>query len=98
MKFINDRFQEYEQDRREKEQEIKELKANICTLGKRLDDLDSVIDRQEQYSLQNCLLLDGIEEEPNENTNQRVIDVLSESIGKTISIQDIGRTHRLPGK
>ena len=98
VKFINDRFQEYEQDRREKEQEIKELKENISTLGKRLDDLDSVIDRQEQYSLRNCLLLHGIEEEPNENTDQRVIDVLSESIGKTISFQDIGRTHRLPGK
>ena len=40
----------------------------------------------------------GIEEESNENTDQRAIDVLSESMGETIYIQDIGRTHRLPGK
>ena len=44
------------------------------------------------------LILHGIEEESNENTNQRVIDVLSESMAEAISIQDIDRTHRLPGK
>ena len=67
----------------------KELKENISTLSKRLDDLDSVVDRQEQYSHQNCLLLHGIEQESSENTNQRVTHVLSESMGETISIQDI---------
>ena len=40
----------------------------------------------------------GTEEESNENTDQRVIDVLNESMCETISIQDIDRTHRLPGK
>ena len=60
--------------------------------------MDSVIDRQEQYSRRNCLLLHGIEEESNENTDQRVIEVLWESMGETISIQDIDRTHRLTGK
>ena len=40
----------------------------------------------------------GIEEESNENTNQRVIDVLRQSMGEAISIQDIDRTNRLPGK
>ena len=43
VNFINEKFQEYKQDRREKEREIKELKKNISTLSKRLDDLD--IDR-----------------------------------------------------
>ena len=89
INFINEKFQECEQDRREKERETKELKENIGTLSKRLDDLDSVVDRQEQYSCRNYLLLHGIEEESNKNTNQRVIDVLSESMGETTSIQDI---------
>ena len=70
------------------------MKKNISTLSKRLDDLDSVIDRQEQYSCRNCLLLHGIEEESNGNTNKRVIDVLNKSMGEAISIQDIDRTHR----
>ena len=87
INFINEKFQECEQDRREKERETKELKENIGTLSKRLDDLDSVVDRQEQYSCRNYLLLHGIEEESNKNTNQRVIDVLSESMGETTSIK-----------
>ena len=41
VNFINEKFQEYKQDRREKEREIKELKKNISTLSKRLDDLDT---------------------------------------------------------
>ena len=32
VNFINEKFQECEQDRREKEREIKELKENIITL------------------------------------------------------------------
>ena len=46
VNFINEKFQEYEQNRSEKELEIKELKENINTPSKRLDDLDSVISRQ----------------------------------------------------
>ena len=69
-----------------KEWEIKELKENISTLSKRLDNFDSVIDRQEQYSRRNCLLLHGLEEKSNENTDQRVTDVLSQSMGDTIYI------------
>ena len=49
-------------------------------------------------SRQNCLILHGLEEEYKENTDQHVIDVLSESMGEAMSIQDIDRTHRLPGK
>ena len=74
---------------RERTGDKKKLKENISTLSKRLDDLDYFIDRQEQYSRQNCLLLHGIEEKSNENTDQRVIDVLSESMGETIPFQDI---------
>ena len=46
VNFINEKFQEYEQNSSEKELEIKELKENINTPSKRLDDLDSVISRQ----------------------------------------------------
>ena len=49
-----------------------------------LDDFDSVIDRQKPYSRRNCLLLHGLEEESNENTDQHVTDVLSESMSETI--------------
>ena len=53
---------------------------------------------KKQYSRRNCLILHGLEEESNGNTNQRVLDVLSQSMGETIYIQDIDQTHRLPRK
>ena len=64
------------------------------TLNKKLDDLDSFIDRQKQYSCEYWLLLHGLEEESNENTNQRVTNVLSKPVGEIISIQEVDRTHR----
>ena len=76
----------------------KKTEKNVITLSERLYDLDSVIDRQEQYYFRNCVLLHGLEEESNENTDQRVIDVLRESKGETVSIQDVDRTHRLSEK
>ena len=87
----------FKKDRREKEQGIKEVKESISTLNKRLDDLDSAMDRKKQCSPRNCHLLHSIKEESNENTNQRVIVVLSKSVGETISIQDSDGTHILSG-
>ena len=63
---------------------MKELKGNISALSKRLGDLDSAIDRKKQYPRQYCLLLHGLEEESNRNTDQRVIDVSNESMGEPI--------------
>ena len=74
------------------------MKKNISILSERLDDLESVIDKQEQYFCWNCLLLNCLEQESNKNTGQRVIFVLSESMGETISSQDIDETYKLPGK
>ena len=74
------------------------MKKNINILSERLDDLESVIDKQEKYFCWNCLLLNSLEEESNENTGQRVIYVLSESMGETISSQDIDETYKLLGK
>ena len=84
VSVISEMFQEYEEAGQEKEQEMKELKGNISALSKRLGDLDSAIDRKKQYPRQYCLLLHGLEEESNRNTDQRVIDVSNESMGEPI--------------
>ena len=60
------------------------MKENIRDLSKRLDDLDSAIDRQKQYCRRYCLLLNGLREESNGNTDQRVTDVSIESMGESI--------------
>ena len=73
IKFINEKFEEFEADRREKEREIAELKSTINSLNVRLDKADRALDRQEQYSRRNCLLIHGIDEENQENTDEVVI-------------------------
>ena len=44
-KFINEKFEEFEADRREKEREIAELKGTINSLKVRLDKADRALDR-----------------------------------------------------
>ena len=95
IKFINEKFEEFEADRREKEQEIAELKSAINSLNVRLDKDDRVLDLQEQYSRRNCLLIHGIDEENQENTNEVVIHILKKEIDEEIAHLDIDRSHRL---
>ena len=45
IKFINERFEEFEADRREKERETAELKGTINSLKVRLDKADRALDR-----------------------------------------------------
>ena len=94
-KFINEKFEEFEADRREKEREIAELKSIINSLNVRIDKADRVLDRQEQYSRRNCLLIHGIDEENQENTDEVVISVLKKEMDEEITHLDIDRSHRL---
>ena len=96
INFINEKFEEYEKDRREKEKEIKDLKNNVVFLTSKIEELDKKIDRQEQYSRRNCILLHGIKEEKDEkNTDEIVMKVLKEEMGEELTEQDIGRSHRI---
>ena len=95
IKFIIEKFEEFEADRREKEREIAELKSTINSLNVRLDKADRALDRQEQYSRRNCLLIHGIDEENQENTNEVVINVFKKEMDEEITHVDIDRSHRL---
>ena len=95
MKFINEKFEEFQADRREKKREIAELKSTINSLNVRLDKADRALDRQEQYSRINCLLIHGIDEENQENTDDVVINVLKKEMDEEITHLDIDRSHRL---
>ena len=53
------------------------------------------LDRQEQYSRRNYLLIHGLPENRNENTDQIVIEILKEKMGEEINEVDLDRTRRL---
>ena len=67
-----------ERDNRKKEKEINELEEKTRKMDKKIDDLNRVIDRQEQYSRRNCILLHGVKESENEDTDTVVTETLNE--------------------
>lgn len=62
------------------------LKARVATL-----ELKS--DASEQYSRRNLLRISGIPEDPSEDTDEKVLGI-AKSLGATISLEDIDRSHR----
>ena len=52
------------------------------------------VDRQEQYSRRNCLLIHGIKEERNESTDDIVVKFIQDDLQEEINFEDLDRTHR----
>ena len=74
---------------------IKYLEKENSYFNKRLDEMDAVVDRQEQYSGRNCLLVHGIVVETVADTDKKIIKTLQQSTDETIKPEDIDRSHRL---
>ena len=60
---------------------------------KKIDDLNRVIDRHEQYSLRNCILVHGAKESKNEDTDVVVTETLNEFFQEKITNVDTDRSH-----
>ena len=86
---------EYERDRAEEEKIITELQENVNNMSATIDSLKGCLDRQEQYSRRNCLLIHGVPESKNQNTDEQVIDTIKEKMGEEIEKNEINRSHRL---
>ena len=50
IKFINEKFEEMKADRKEKEQQISELKCELKSLNETVETMDRSLDCREQYS------------------------------------------------
>ena len=80
---------------KKKEEEIKHLEKDNSYSNKRLDEMDAVVDWQEQYSKRNCLLVNGIVEQAVEDTDEKTINTLQQSMDETVKPEDIDRSRRL---
>ena len=56
------------------------------------------MDRQEQYSRGNCILINGLKEEKNESTDERVVKLFREEQNEDVLLADLDRTHRIGKK
>ena len=73
IKFINEKFEEMEADRKEKERQILDLKNDVNYLNEKVETMDRSLDHHEQYSRRNCLLIHGVKENEKEDTDEVVI-------------------------
>ena len=87
-----------EADRKEKERRISELKNKVKYLNEKVEAMDRSLDRREQYSRRNCLLIHGAKENEKEDTDEVVIEFSEKEMKEKLSANDIDRSHRLVKK
>ena len=77
--------------------ELKEKNEQITKLQQRVSSLESENDSLEQYTRRNSLRVFGVPEEENEDTAQRALSLINQTIkaDPPIAIEDIDRVHRI---
>ena len=89
VKLISTKFDQYEKDRKEHIETIKNLRKEVNNLSEKLENVEKKIEDQEQYSRRNCLLIHGIEETDKEKTDQLVLDVINKDMDIDLPISAI---------
>ena len=98
MDFMTYKFEEYERERQEKYKIIDTMKKAMVNMNEKIEKLERIVDRQEQYSRRNCLLLHGIAEGERENTDELVSETLNEKMHIDLTPSDLDGTHRIGQK
>ena len=89
--FITQKFDEYEKDRREKDAIIVTLQSELKCAIMKVEDLEKKMDRQEQHSRRNCILINELKEEKNQSTNDRVLELFREELDEDILLVHLFR-------
>ena len=74
-----------EEDKEEKETQISELKNNTKTLNEKEETMHRSLDRLEQYSKRNCLLIHAVKENKKKNTDKVIIEILEKEMQENVS-------------
>ena len=74
---------------------INSLGEKVLGLTEKVDKLSSLVGRQKQYSRRNCILIHGVKENQNEDTDEVVINKIKSEMDLDISPRDIDRTHKI---
>ena len=64
-------------------------------MSKRVDSISGQVDKQEEYSRCNCLLLHGIPENKNEKTDDLCLAAINEQLELSVTEANIEPTHRI---
>ena len=95
VKYISEQFDEYEKDKKEKEEIIKNLEGQVNNLTETVAKLVKQADNQEQHSRSNCLLVHPLPETTLENIDDLVITMFKNEMDIEMFLDDIDRSHRI---
>ena len=95
VKFMSDKFDDFEKERQEQKKVIEKLRGEVSSLNEKLNGITEQVDRQEQYSRRNCLLIHGITEGNQENTDDLALEIFREKLDIELTQRDLDRTHRI---
>ena len=96
--FLNNQYEKYEQERKEKDEIIKKLQEDVHQMSGKINKPEEKVDRHEQYSRRNYLLIHGAKEEKDEDTDSLVMDIVKNELKEEINILEIDRSHRIGKK
>ena len=85
IEFCNEKFDELERYKSKKEVKINELEEKTRKMDKKINDLNRVIDRQERHSRRNCILVQGVKANKNEDTDVVVTETLNEPLQEKLT-------------
>ena len=93
IKYMSNKFDEFEKERQEQEKEIKELRSEICFFNEKCNCIMEQEDQQEQYSRQNWFLIHSMElQESQENTDALDLEIFKEKLDIKLIQKDLDQT------
>ena len=95
INLISGKIDDYERKRREKDKIITELNNEVSNLNISAKNLENQLDRQEQYLRRNCILIHGITETQDENTDDISLRTINEHLELELTEKELDRTHRI---
>ena len=78
------KFDESEKERQEQKKMIEKLRGEVFSLNEKLNCITEQVDRQEQ-----CLLIHGIAEENQENTDALALEISKEKLNIELAQRDL---------
>ena len=98
MDFKTNRSEGCEWERQEQDKILDYKKIHMVNMKKKIEKLERMVDRQEQYSCRNWILIHSITEGERKHTDELVLETLNEKMLVDLTLSDLGRTHHIGQK
>ena len=89
------RVQELENCKAINERVTSELSDENKRLNQRINEMEIQVDDQEQRSRNGCLLIHGVEEQDDDNTDNIALEIINKDLEVELTIDGIQRSHRV---